>query len=320
VCPCDVTLAASHSVNDLVALARDASMSTSYKPALLKALARVVVAAPATRISLEALGAEFVRLYWNQTVVYHLRQASVIGKEPEVLSAIRATSARYRTRHVSILPQSASSKLSADMARILRIDVLERFHRSAPARMTPLFTWSKPDRFISLDVASIEFIIADAATIVNIANHWWARYLERVNRLAPSIIEKVERDGARRGSLGRYLRILGETDDARCFYCERSLDADVMRHVDHVIPWSFLLSDELWDLVLSCAPCNMAKSDVLPARPFLSKLVALNERRSRLSLPPGLVSPLVPHDEIFRLYDAALAVEWPRDWSPRSDP
>ena len=38
-----------------------------------------------------------------------------------------------------------------------------------------------------------------------IANHWWARYLERVNMLAPLIIEKVERYCAKRGSLAKYL-------------------------------------------------------------------------------------------------------------------
>jgi hypothetical protein len=42
-----------------------------------------------------------------------------------------------------------------------------------------------------------------------------------------------------------------------------------------VIPWSFMLSDPLWDLVLSPASCNLAKSDVLPDARYLEKLAAI---------------------------------------------
>ena len=304
------------SINDLVALSRDAAMSASYKPALLKALVRVLSAQPRERIALRDLGAEFVRLYWNQTVVYHLRQAATIAREPEVLRAIRDAADTYRTRELGTLPSQARDRLATELARILQINVLTAFHTSASASMTPLYTWAKGDDAIVLDSRAVAFLVANAATVEHIANHWWARYLERVNRLAPLIIEKVQRDGARRGSLARYLRILRETDDAACFYCDRPLAAQTAVHVDHVIPWSFLLTDELWDLVLACAPCNLAKSDVLPERTFVAKLVALNERRGRLALPAAAASPLVTPDVVGRLYDAAVAVEWPRGWTP----
>lgn len=53
--------------------------------------------------------------------------------------------------------------------------------------------------------AAVGFIADNASTLVTIANDWWARYLEKVNMLAPSVIEKVERDGAQRLSLRKYL-------------------------------------------------------------------------------------------------------------------
>jgi subtilase family serine protease len=48
-------------------------MSSSYKPALLKALVRIIREAPSAEITTRPHRAEFVRLYWVQTAVFHLR-------------------------------------------------------------------------------------------------------------------------------------------------------------------------------------------------------------------------------------------------------
>jgi hypothetical protein len=44
-------------------------------------------------VSLAAIGREFTKLYWNQTVVYHLRQASALSKEAEAVRRIRDVAA-----------------------------------------------------------------------------------------------------------------------------------------------------------------------------------------------------------------------------------
>ena len=292
-------------------------MSSSYKPALLKAIVRIVRRGCNDTVALRTIGAEFVALFWVQTVVFRLRQAATFTSEPEVVRRIRSTAELAGVRNLVALPSNAREKLDAEMARVLRINVLDAFHRSKPLAMTPLFTWSKPDEFITIADESRVFISENAQTLESIANLWWAKYLERVNLLAPLVIEKVERDGAKRGSLARYLEILRQTDEQQCFYCGRDLeDSGRGVHVDHVIPWSFLLTDPLWDLVLSCAPCNLAKSDSLPDRKYLVNLVATNARRARITLPPNIGSPLLGEDEIDRYYDAALSVEWPSGWSP----
>ena len=182
--------------------------------------------------------------------------------------------------------------------------------------MPPLYFWKSGDSSIAMNSGAVAFLNANGNALETIANHWWARYLEKVNLLAPLIIEKVERDGARRGSLVRYLKILMATDEPNCFYCERPLAQRRAIHVDHVIPWSFLLADPMWDLVLACSSCNLSKSDVLPARDFLEKLVARGERRAKFMLPSGYGSPLIPAVEVERYFEAALSVEWPRGWRP----
>jgi hypothetical protein len=302
-----------HSLRFVVALARDAVMSTSYKPALLKALVREVEGAEP--LTLFRLGERFVRLYWTQTVVYRLRQAKTLHAEPQIVQDIRAAATEAGVRTYEALPDSVRLRLVRKTAKLLTVNVLKAFHTSAPDGMAPLFTWNAPDDVVRIMPSAATFLVAERAALDSVANLWWARYLEGVNRLAPAIIAKVEGTAARRASLRPYLRILHEVDPAECFYCAVPLD-DSRTHVDHVIPWTFLYADELWDLVLACDTCNLAKSDVLPVRSYLDKLAMLNVQRAHVRLGKSNASPLIAAEELVRTYEAALSVEWPAGWAP----
>jgi hypothetical protein len=164
--------------------------------------------------------------------------------------------------------------------------------------MPPLFTWTAGNDAIVLGDSAHAFVKMNAGALEMVANYRWARYLETVNELAPRIIEKVQRDGARRGSLQPYLDILRSTDEPACFYCGRDVTRAV--NVDHVLPWSFLLDDPLWDL----------------ASRFVEKLIALNTERKTRSAAFPRISLLPSGDRIRGLYDAAVANEWPGPWSP----
>lgn len=303
-----------YDLRDVIALVRHASMSTTYKPALLKSLVRIAARGPSLVIPLTVIGREFATLYWNQTIVFHLRQAAVLSKEPEVIKSIRKKSADYQLRELKNLPQEAAAAIDREMARILTINVLERFHAGKPTSMPPLFTWRPSERAVTLSDGSHAFLRDQRATLEVIANYWWASYLEKVNVLAPAIIEKVRRDGAQRSSLAKYLRILTtQTGEDRYFYCDIAFSDQRRVSVNHLLPWTFLLDDPLWDLVLACAQCNGSKSDRLPDARFVTKLAGRNHVRSKL-LAPRLASPLIDDAKLFQLYDAAVALEWPGGW------
>jgi hypothetical protein len=65
---------------------------------------------------------------------------------------------------------------------------------------------------------------------------------------------------------------------------------------------------------LACVPCNSAKSDRLPERKFMDKLTSVNAART---LPPAVSALIIPAPDVYRLYDAAISVEWPGTWAPR---
>ncbi len=290
-------------------------MSATYKPALLKALSRIAKRSDNLSIPLEDIGEEFAKMYWNQVVVYHLRQASSVSKESEVIRLISQTSRDYGMRNFSDLPETGKNRIRARMARVLTINVLAAFHASKPADMPQLFIWKRGEAGITLSPESHGFLRANCGVLELIANYHWASFLEACNRLAPKVIQKVARDGARRSSLAPYLRILTEDTARGCFYCGKHFEGGGDSVVDHVIPWSFLLEDPIWDLVLSCAICNSAKSDWLPESVFIERLVRRNQEVLREKLQ-NKASMLFGAEDIERLYQAAISLEWPRFWSP----
>ncbi|WP_082063253.1 HNH endonuclease domain-containing protein [Paenibacillus sp. IHBB 10380] len=46
--------------------------------------------------------------------------------------------------------------------------------------------------------------------------------------------------------------------------------------IDHVIPWLYLYSDYLWNLVYSHQTCNSSKSNVIPSETTIQRLEEKN--------------------------------------------
>jgi hypothetical protein len=307
-----------YTVSGVALLRRRALMSSTYKPALLRALIRVVGKSDALEIPLAALGDAFCALYWNQVVVHKLRQSAVVAKEPEVVRWIRTAAEACRSRKYADLPAPARSALGLRVARTLTIDVLRRFHNSRPKGLEPLFTWSAGTDCIFITDEARDFIRSNHVALEMIANYAWAQYLEICNRVTPRVLLKVSGD-IKREPLARYLQILLDDGEICCFYCGALFGEQCRPSVDHVIPWSFALEDKLWDLVLACVGCNSAKSDWLPAEAFIEKLMHRNSVLVRRSLPRGM-SMLSNGNDVTRLYEVAIASDWPRFWYPTTRP
>lgn len=70
--------------------------------------------------------------------------------------------------------------------------------------------------------------------------------------------------------------VLNGYQKGACFYCgESMLGHDI--HVDHVIPRQLIYHDEIWNLVLAHDFCNQQKSDALPSKKYIEKLILRNE-------------------------------------------
>lgn len=108
--------------------------------------------------------------------------------------------------------------------------------------------------------------------------------------------------------------MLNGYQEGRCFYCSEPLEPN-KTHVDHVIPRAFLCHDEPWNLVLSHDSCNEQKSDFLPSRYYIRKLVDRNERLIKSNRPLSQrikqalgATQIKREKETFRIYNEILAV------------
>lgn len=83
-------------------------------------------------------------------------------------------------------------------------------------------------------------------------------------------------DGYERTNITDTVPVLNGYEKGACFYCgESMLGHDI--HVDHVIPRQLIFHDEIWNLVLAHGFCNQQKSDALPSRKYIEKLIFRNE-------------------------------------------
>ena len=83
-------------------------------------------------------------------------------------------------------------------------------------------------------------------------------------------------DGTKRKSLTNNIPFLQGYQGNVCFYCGEQLDYDEI-HVDHLLPRQVIRTDDIWNLVLSHATCNLDKSDKIVDIYYIEKLYNRNE-------------------------------------------
>ena len=113
-----------------------------------------------------------------------------------------------------------------------------------------------------------------------------------------------------------------ENTKRRCFYDEPH--QMTFPEVDHVLPWSYVLENRTWNLVLARRSCNNEKRDKLTDLDTLKRLCARNEQsaKRKIAVDPAFFRHFVEwhsrdlSSHIKGLYDNALADKFP-SWSYR---
>jgi 5-methylcytosine-specific restriction endonuclease McrA len=112
----------------------------------------------------------------------------------------------------------------------------------------------------------------------------WARLLEEINVGVPKLIAKIEDEIPSRDLTTE--RDALEPFEKNCFYCETLLETAEI-NVEHVIPFSYIRENEMWNLTLACKQCNCKKLGSLPSpkEKWLGKLFERNKNyRNEISM------------------------------------
>lgn len=250
-----------------------------------------------TKISYELIAENFLRFYWNQIVVYKLKQDFKESKKPKLVSIIE-----NKTKSVNELYDSFFNKknlelkdeLIQDIYKYCLQDVIPRFQREKKqniyehnarirlnnSNLIRYYMPEKKDRYIILKKEAILEIKDNFNLLFETVILEWAKFLEKTN-FTPKLIQKIEQlNNPQRNSLQKYKDILLGLDKSVCFYCNTNLDSNSVGliHIDHFIPWSYIFEDNEWNLVISCKTCNLKKNNSLPANKYLIRLKERNKQ------------------------------------------
>lgn len=171
------------------------------------------------------------------------------------------------------------------MASILKKDVSHRF-QAWRGHQVRLYGYSKGEEQITLKPGDARRIADHADVLREAAMFRRVLILEEFNRTTPRIAAKVRMrrgESPRRRSLSQFRAWLDIENPRRvCSICGQAVASVEDLSIDHVIPWSFLFSDDLWNLVYAHQSCNLAKSSVPPSRAEVDRLQNRNKEFLRL--------------------------------------
>jgi hypothetical protein len=120
--------------------------------------------------------------------------------------------------------------------------------------------------------------------------------------------------GYPRTNITHLVPVLNGYQKGICFYCGESIINQTI-HVDHVIPRRFLNHDEIWNLVLAHDFCNEQKTDLIPPKEYIEKLIQRNEYfiisnhpiKNKLIVSLGLTSKQ-RRNYIYKVYEDCKSV------------
>lgn len=262
--------------------------TNSYKFALWRALARV---APITdkrnpKISKHELAALFLEYYWPLEIKYHIRQSIDPDKNPIVMKLVRQLMTDGKIDQGETLKEfqkripAEHERLLVAIARQAFDDVIPRFHTVHGAPIAPaLFTFTgragTSGDTIELTDGGRQFLIEYKRLIDYVAVSGWVRFTENFTS-APRLHDKIGGNNLKKGSVSQWRNSLTAMQNGRCYYGESHDMASP--EVDHLLPWSFVLEDKTWNLVLACRNCNNDKRDRLADEASIKRLCARNEQ------------------------------------------
>jgi hypothetical protein len=244
------------------------------------------------RIHFDTLSELILKYYWNQIFFFNLKQGPSLEKSPLIYQLTEKAINSYKTTSNSNLPVwfdvakielekdiQVYSKLIKSISSALKLDVSHRF-MNIDQDIKSIYVLNKKEKYIYLKKEDAFILKEYGLVLTQLLNYKWAQLLEQYNR-SPKIVSKVkgsQEAHIKRSNLNRFKEILlkfHENNEPIDFYTGEVLDLNDIS-IDHVIPWSFMFSDDLWNLVITSKKYNSSKSNRIPSQEIIKKLIERN--------------------------------------------
>lgn len=275
----------SEKIKNFIAVVKNGSKVNTYKVAWAKAILEICSEEPAISIiSLEQIAQKMYKYYWNQTIYFDLLQGNDPTRRAAFLTEVRKDIEKYYTSSKSRQPihfERTEERLQINLKKlvsILKTDVSWRFLK-LDGDVVDIYHYEKGDNELIIENAS-EYSEYNSM-LTDVINYKWTQVLESFNN-APRIAKKVrvvDFPTLKRKSLTPFKKYLDkENPNHECFICGSEIEKGKVA-IDHVIPWSYMYSDDLWNFVYVHQSCNSSKSNIIPSE---EEIIALEKRNIRL--------------------------------------
>lgn len=253
------------------------------------------------QIDLRSTAARMIRYYWDQTVFFGLIQGSNPCRQPELICRVRELVNDFnknrrppdpvRFENADFNPR-LKEKLGLHIdaaAEILKNDVVSRILDRG--RLSEEFIkYSRGDAVLTLPQNAVSAIRENSSLVTGAIYLRWAHILEKYNT-SPRLHRKVmviDTPDLRDRPLSFYAKYLDMENPGRlCFLCGQPLEEGDLS-IGHVLPWSYLCSDDIWNIVYQHSNCRQEKTGPVPPEFFIARL----EKRNR-----ALLEKLAPYVE-----------------------
>ena len=300
----------SNYLSEWVDIIQNCSYTNTYKMAWAKALVELASTDDYTIsstnsaeliISFDKISEKMLKYYWNQIIFFDLLQGPNFGKQPEISQYVKQLVSAYFHVRGNNIPKdfnriefsklnlsSNLNKTIQNISKTLNKDVCWRFLKLGSKTYSHLYKIDRHQLLVIFNKVDLDILKQYSPLLFDAIHFKWVQMLEGFNHI-PRISKKVRaiHDDSvklRRSSLKRfhqYLRMEFPASKIQCFYCNQLIDESTTVEsqkfsLDHVIPWLFMYSDDIWNLVFCHKGENSSKSSRKPDIATIKKLEQRN--------------------------------------------
>lgn len=276
---------------------RECNVTNTYKMTWAKAIVEIACESTPTQevttIYLKDIAEKMMKYYWNQTIFFNLVQGSNLQETPLIVQHVKELIKKYYDSRQTKKPERferieeyLKSNMEKEYAqcliqvtKTLKADVSWRFTVIRGENNNGIYQYKKGDKKLEILTENLKTLQENCEDLFDLINYRWGMILETFNT-APRINKKVkiiDEQAIKRNSLSKFKKYLDvENPTRKCFLCGKEIKEEELS-IDHVVPWSYLYSDDLWNLVYVHKSCNSTKNNVIPLEVEIIKLEERNK-------------------------------------------
>ena len=261
-------------------LINNGKMVNTYKMAWIKSIVESCEKSSKKNIHFDELSRLIFKYYWNQCIFFNLNQSNNRQKKPNIIQIVENSIKEYQLskgfkKDTFIRVENEIDVPVTKISSVLKKDVCEKF-LNLGGKVIKIYDYDPNKREIKLYNPRV--LRTYSEILYNSINYRWTQELETMDG-SPKISKKikgVDRDQSpKRGNLNKFRKFIEEENPQRkCFLTGKQILGTPS--IDHVIPWSYMYSDDLWNLVYVLPSENSSKSNRLPNKKLIDKLKTRN--------------------------------------------